>query len=226
MNARKLMARLNPSTVKFDIGAGGLPDLTPQDVAAAVGMVRDELAREVFCLVWWPAGAALTRGTLLELIAARQRAELERQWKAQQLARLELHIAEENASTRVALTDADRRILSTLRAKLGEAKALCWPDVPAMYPVLRAAVLEELAAPNHCTTCSGRGDHGDGDLVVKCEDCTGTGIRPVSDRKRAARIGRDESTYRETWKRVFEWTFALVSEAETAGAKAVSAALG
>ena len=65
MNVRKLMARLNASTVRFDIGRGGVPEFTPQDIAGSLAFVRDELAREVFCAIWAPDLARLARGEIL-----------------------------------------------------------------------------------------------------------------------------------------------------------------
>ena len=46
MIAEKLLARLNPSTCRFDIGqGGGAPELTAQDIAAAaLFLASDEYA--------------------------------------------------------------------------------------------------------------------------------------------------------------------------------------
>lgn len=224
MNARKLMARLNASTVKFDVGSGGIPEFTPQDIAAAVGMVSDELAREVFAAIWWPDGARLTRDRLLEMVGARQAQQLERQWRAVQVARLELHLAEDNAAGRVHLSPLDRVQLEGARARVAMARALCWPATAPMYRVVRVAVLDELAEANRCPTCAGRGEVR-GLVTSKCATCDGSGIVPVSDRQRAERIGRDESTYRAKWRGLYEWTYTLLAGAEQTGAAAVSRAL-
>lgn len=221
-NIRKLMGRLNPATCRFDIGRGGIPELTPQDIAGALGMVRDEFAREVFCAVWWPDGARLERNRLLQLIALKQRAEIDKQWRRVQAARLDLHIASDDLAARNAATDHDRRVIAALKARLEEAKRLCWPNVPEMYPVIRAAVLDELASPKLCVVCAGRGAIASGDLVVECKQCDGTGKSAISSRQRAARIGRDESTYRKEWAAAYEWTYALVSDAEHEAAKRVA----
>ena len=45
---RRLVARLNPTTVRYDVGRGGIPDLTAQDIAAALAFVPAGLGREVF----------------------------------------------------------------------------------------------------------------------------------------------------------------------------------
>ncbi|REN10513.1 hypothetical protein DSI35_10890, partial [Mycobacterium tuberculosis] len=69
-NVRELMARLGPSTVKFDTGRGGTPDLTNQDIAAALGMVPAGLGRELLEACWWPDGAALRRHKLRDAVIA------------------------------------------------------------------------------------------------------------------------------------------------------------
>ncbi len=48
----KLLARLNPTTVRYDIGRGGMPELTPQDIAGALAMVPAGLGRELICRLW------------------------------------------------------------------------------------------------------------------------------------------------------------------------------
>jgi len=53
-----------------------------------------------------------------------------------------------------------------------------------------------------------------GELLVPCKLCGGTGVGVVSDRRRAAALGRDESTYRERWRAVYEWLLVKFGEAE------------
>ena len=46
--------------------------MTPQDIAAALGFVRDPLARELFCLTRWPGYAERdNRETRVLLLSAR-----------------------------------------------------------------------------------------------------------------------------------------------------------
>lgn len=45
MSVDELLGRLEPTGPKFDIGRGGIPQLTPQDIAAALGMCEDKFAR-------------------------------------------------------------------------------------------------------------------------------------------------------------------------------------
>lgn len=220
-NVRKLMARLNASTCRFDIGRGGIPELTPQDIAGALGMVQDELAREVFCAVWWPDGSRLAANELLRLIGLRQRAEIDRQWRAVQVARLELHIARDDAAARGCLTDFDRRIIASLEQRLTAAKAQCWPCEPTVYPLIRKAVLKELCSPALCQHCGGRGEYTAGELKAKCRQCDGSGKQAVSNRRRAAELDRTEAAYRQAWCKPYEWTYELLADAEHRAARAM-----
>lgn len=81
-------------------------------------------------------------------------------------------------------------------------------------PTLTGAVLSEIAKANHCEACAGRGERLVGETVRVCTECGGRGIVPVSDRRRAAAIGRDESTFRSTWRPVYVWLLDKMREAE------------
>lgn len=225
MNVRKLMGRLNAATCRFDIGRGGIPDLTPQDIAAALAMVEDPFAREVFCAVWWPDGAKLTRDNLLRLVALKQRQEIERQMRKVQVARLELHIVKDEIAARRNMTDEMRRERERAERRLADAKKASWPQDSAMYHTIRVAALEELAAPNLCKTCNGIGVALAGDLKIACVTCSGHGTVPVSDRQRADRIGKMQTSYKEHWKAPYEWTFSVMRNAETCAGYAISDAL-
>lgn len=64
-NVRELLSsRMGPTTVKFDTGRGGTPDLTTQDIAAALAYVQDGLGRELLEALWWPESAARRRDYL------------------------------------------------------------------------------------------------------------------------------------------------------------------
>jgi hypothetical protein len=224
-NVRKLVARLNATTAHYNIGRGGIPELPTEDIAGALGMVKDELAREVFCACWWQDGARLEQQGLLRLIGLRQRAEIDHQWRAIQILRLDLHIAVDEMTAKRISSVFDRVIRARLEARLKEAKAHCWPSQAEMYSVIRLAALEELRAPNHCRVCDGRGRMVVGDLSVDCLQCEGSGTAPASGRGRAERLGTSETNYRREWKAPYEWTYALVSNAEANGAYALAAAL-
>jgi hypothetical protein len=48
----------------------------------------------------------------------------------------------------------------------------------------------------------------------------------VSDSQRALMLERNESSYRRSWKDVYEWTFRLLLDAESTARMAFGAALG
>lgn len=226
-NVRELLARLNPTTVKFDIGqGGGRPDLTAQDIAAALAMVPPGLGREVFCALWWPDGASLSRDQLNQAIAREVWQRIDAQQRKLVSARLELHIAQEAILSRHAVTDEQRREITRLEGALAALARAAWPQDPEMVTRIRGAVLSELARPNHCQTCRGRRDVLVGEKMKTCPTCSGRGILPVSNRQRAELVDRDESSYRERWRPMYEWLYARVSDAERAAAGDFARALG
>lgn len=223
---RRLMGRLNPATCRFDIGRGGIPELTPQDIAAALGFVRDEFAREVFCSVWWPDGARLTRDALLRMIAFRQRAEIDKQQRAIQVLRLDLHIASDDAAARNYVTHNDRRTLDALRSRVEAAKSSAWPANAEVYPRIRVAALNELVEPAHCGECGGRGEMMVGEVVRTCHRCDGRGTISRSDVERAKSIAVGYDTYRKHWRIAYDWTYTLLRDAEARGIREIRGAIG
>ncbi|EKT4092705.1 TPA: hypothetical protein UOA80_001075 [Stenotrophomonas maltophilia] len=227
MNPRETMARLGPSTVKFDIGrGGGKPDLTNQDIAAALGMVPAGLGRELLEACWWPDGAALRRHKLRDAVIALVTPELQRQQRRLAEARTDLGLAEVCMGWGGGATAEQRANRDAAQQRLGRIKAQCWPiSTLESLPTLAAAVISEIAKRPHCAACEGRGQAMRGELLVPCKVCGGSGLGPVSDRRRAAAIGRDEAAYRRTWKPVFEWLVSKMTEAEQEAAWHLRAAL-
>ncbi|WP_350260097.1 hypothetical protein [Stenotrophomonas riyadhensis] len=216
MNPREAMGRLGPTTVKFDIGrGGGKPDLTNQDIAAALGMVPAGLGRELLEACWWPDGAALRRHKLRDAVIALVTPELQRQQRRLAEARTDVGLAEVCIGWGGAATAEQRANRDAAQQRLGRVKAQCWPiSTLESLPTLAAAVIGEIAKRPHCSACEGRGQAMAGELLVPCKVCGGSGLGPVSDRRRAAAIGRDEAAYRRTWKPVYEWLLGRMVEAE------------
>jgi len=219
VNTRKLASMLNPKTCRFDIGRGGIPTLTPQDVAAAIGMVGDTLAREVFCAVWWPDGAALVAAELDRLIARAQFGE----WKerADKLLHAQLAVATADVS-------GDPHDARRAKQMMDHAKRTLWPSLKSRtYASIRGAALSELRNPALCPACKGRGTVERRSLVVPCEACAETGSTPWSERARASAIGISWTPYRENgWNDVYAWTHALLSDAADRGAAIVARRIG
>lgn len=227
MNPREAMGRLGPTTVKFDIGrGGGKPDLTNQDIAAALGMVPAGLGRELLEACWWPDGAALRRHKLRDAVIALVTPELQRQQRRLAEARTDLGLAEVCIGWGGAATAEQRANRDAAQQRLGGVKAQCWPiSTLESLPTLAMAVISEIAHRPHCGSCEGRGQSVSGELLMTCKLCGGSGLGQVSDRRRAAAIGRDESTYRSKWRGVYEWLLQRMTEAEQEACWAMSSAL-
>lgn len=193
--AAELMARLNPTNIRYDIGRGGLPELTSQDIAAAVAMVRPGLGRELMCRLWWPDGAMLAPKELDRLLMEAQLGEWRRRADELITAQLRAEVAE---------TDRGRR---TASASVEAAKAVQWPRVGpgSPYAAIRTAVLAEMSAACLCPECRGRGFVMADGKISGCPTCETTGRAKVSDRSRAEMIGVNRETYRTTIAPVYEW---------------------
>lgn len=226
-DVRELMGRLGPTTVKFDTGRGGVPALTNQDIAAALGMVPAGLGRELLEACWWPDGAALRRHRLRDAVIAIITPELHRQQRKLADARTEFGLAEVCMGWAGAVTAEQRAERDRAAHRLGQVKARCWPITTLeSLPALAAAVIAEISARAHCKACAGRGEVASGELRLLCKVCNGSGLCGVSDRRRAASIGRDEAAYRRTWKPVYEWLLARMQEAEQEAAWHFRGAIG
>ncbi|WP_434428591.1 hypothetical protein [Xylella fastidiosa] len=225
-NPRRLLARLNPSTIRYDTLPGGVPELTAQDIAHALGLVPAGLGREVLQACWWPDGAALRRGPLRDAAVALVVPEIRRQQQRLLEARTDVGIVKACMGWTRATTSAQQAALRRAQERLEEAKAQLWPQATLeMLPVLVAAVVDELSTPQLCPCCHGRGERRVGALVKVCTACGGSGAVPASDRKRAAAIGRDESTYRTTWRSLYEWLLERMGVAERQAATQLQEAL-
>ena len=215
MNVRKLLARLNPSTLNLRGAGSGAGDVSAQDIAAALGFVPAGLGREVLCHLWWPLGASLKPTELLReiaLIQSREHARLAAALKAatDQLVDLELRYY----CSRIPGPELRGEIDAATRAR-DSARERCWSYHPDVYARIGRAVLAEMAATTLCPAC-----HGDG-----CAHCDNTGAVPISARQRADAIGRDEAAFRKRWARVYEFTYRRLRDAEQGAARALAKAL-
>lgn len=184
---RRLLARLNPSTIRYDTLPGGVPELTAQDIAHALGLVPAGLGREVLQACWWPDGAALRRGPLRDAAVALVVPEIRRQQQRLLEARTDVGIVKACMGWTRATTSAQQAALRRAEERLDKLKAHLWPQATLeMLPVLVAAVVDELSTPQLCPCCHGRGERRVGALVKVCTACGGSGAVPASDRKRAA----------------------------------------
>ncbi|PXV54216.1 hypothetical protein SAMN04487785_1144 [Dyella jiangningensis] len=220
MHVGKLMARLNPKNVRFDVDSGGIPELTPQDIAAALGMVEDGIGREMLCQVWWPDGAKLTEDHLFEVMADAQRQEWQRR---------------EDAMLTAVLAVAERG--DKARGIYASAHANRWPrmvhvktEIPFAapgYQKVTRAVLREMKGAGICQNCHGRTIVFASDAPVKvCPSCLGSGHQAVSSRARAEACGIEWKSFHDDWQRVYEWTAELCSQSLLRAHRQFIAAIG
>lgn len=238
MNPRKLMARLHASTVNLAGGHGGVPELTPCDIAAALAFVSDPVAREVFCAIHWPEGARLAREDVLSKFLSHLLTEYCQRVQRLTVARLEQHMAESTFALKATQTPIERKILVGLRSEIAVARARNWPGDPVVYPRICEAVIAELSGADRCGLCRGRGAVIRDGLATICAGCGGAGIETATDLWRARAIGKagsytlkdgdrrdDASGYRRTWAPVYEWARELAAAAEASAARDIAAAL-
>lgn len=210
MHIGRLIARLNPTTVRFDIGAGGIPELTAQDVAAALGMVRNKLGRELLCRLWWPDGAAMTAHQLDSLLRDAQLKEWNRREASmyEALGRVACH--EGSASLR----EAERMYANAHAKRWPKWIAKIEPlEIAPGYESVRRLVVEEIVHPRDCPPCHGRGHVMKSGLLTECTRCEGLGIVKYGPTWRSRRMGVKESTYRQTWDGPYEWLYQLATDA-------------
>ena len=207
MHIGRALAKLNPKNVRFDVGSGGIPDITPQDIAAALGCVDDGLGRELLCQVWWPDGAKLSEHHLIEILIEAQRQE----WQRREDRMLDAMLA-------VAMHGGTRG-----QQAYAQAHAERWPSMIRMvhelpqpaegYGRVRIAVIAEMKGAGLCPTCGGRAAvRIESGQVCICPKCLGSGHMAISERARADACGMQWATYRDRWARVYEWTAAVCSD--------------
>lgn len=227
-DVRELLARLNPSNVRFDVGqGGGILDLTNIDIAGALGMVTPGLGREVLEACWNPDGARLRRHKLRDAVVALVEPEIRRQRNRLFDAGLDLQLARQAAAWgHSGMTHEQRAELERTRCRYEQVQAQCWPrTLMDSLPTLAGAVLAEIAQTNHCDACAGRGELMVGETLKECVECKGHGTVPVSDRKRAKAIGRDFASFARNWRAVYLWLLDRFRDAEQQAAREFAAAV-
>ncbi|WP_293716449.1 MULTISPECIES: hypothetical protein [unclassified Stenotrophomonas] len=187
-DVRELLARLNPTTIRMDIGTGsggGVDALTNIDIAGALGMVPAGLGRDLLELLHGPNPS---RADIFRSFEGAVRVAMEE--RARRLneyfdAKTTLGIADCIAKFHRDRSEAGRRNIGILRARVSVAHDRLFPDR-----------LEE-RLPDITAVCIGhmRGER-------------------LSNRERAAAIGVSDSSYREAWAGVVDWLLARLVEAE------------
>jgi hypothetical protein len=227
-DARKLMGRLAPAVMNYEAARGGIPEMTAQDIAAAMGIVRykDELAAEVFCCCWWPDGGKLTADKLDARLRSAVLAEYSRRHLEAVMAKLDCHIAEGEYEYRRFKSDEDRRAIAVARAKRSRADAQKWPWNVDVYGRLCSAVMSEIRDRNLCPDCKGRRFLATDSVPVACARCNSTGQIAASKVTRAKALGISEAGYRLVWSYPYDWAYAEISALERKACSEFTKALG
>jgi hypothetical protein len=207
MSKLEMLARLNPKTIRYDVGRGGGFDrLSDQDVAATLAFVPRGLGRELLMRVYWPGGAELVARQFDEILQRLMAEELGKRSHAFVDADIAHMLAQASLQSAgpAHRRDAERHARQC-ELKREEARKACWPLQADTHSSLRTAVLREVSEPHLCSECDGRGAKVIENRLHNCTACRGTGRGKISDRERAKRIGRDESVFRRVWRDPYLW---------------------
>lgn len=194
-----LLARLNAKNVRFDVGVGGIPDLTPEDIAGALGMVPAGIGRDLLCLRDWPD----TFFDVAPRALKRMNQMLMNEWMRRE--------SDMNHGMLAVAMNGSRG-----QQLFAAAHSSRWPSIviatngglrdrQEVYPKIAPAVIVELIAPNQCGNCGGRGVVGTRTGPTECSRCKSSGIVARGNTQRAEMLGIGESDYRRTWDRVYTW---------------------
>lgn len=205
------MARLNAKNARFDIGSGGIPELTVEDVSGGLGFVPCGVGRELLCRVWWPAGAELNAADLDQRLIDLQFGE----WRNRMDALVTAQIREQ-----IATGPMERRRGA---AEVSRAQQAMWPRIDGTYALIRKAVVRELVDPRRCTECKGRGSAAKGELISVCQKCTGSGKTLRGTVWRAMQLKMRHQSYRALWEAPYEWMFAQCNDALCEAVRLLSA---
>lgn len=214
----ELLARLNTPHFRLSVGSGGIPDITTQDIAAALGMVRNRFGADVLTYLHCPG--LIDECSFEVSLLERLRAECFRQVDEQV-----------NAELRYLLNAGKRHTLENLGASTRQKVEKGWPlfdsDNFGTYARLVLAVLAEVKVGNLCSHCKGTGMSSEtAGMVRNCQHCAGTGSPAEPQRPRAARMGVSQSTFFRHWQAPFQWLLGEMVTAMTSANDEFRNALG
>lgn len=194
---REMLARLNPTNVRFDVGrGGGVPELTNIDIAGALGMVPAGLGRDLMELLHGPDPSKQDICRVFERVCKLAMDESFRRVGAHCEAKTLWGLSESLAGFHRNKTQETKQHLTDLKAKMHEAREKLWPErLHEVLPVMAGLLIGFM-----------RGER-------------------LSARERARRLGMDESTYRERWSDVYEWLLSKMLDAEQEAARDLGRAL-
>ncbi len=195
-DVREKLGRLNPSTIRYDAGAGGVPELTNIDIAHALGTVPKGLGRDLLELLYWPDGAALR---LEQIVAAIFKLAMDEYYgrKARYAeAQTTWGLAECLAVYHKDRGGESKRNREILKARVAVARENLWPErISQLLPRIAALLVGYMQ----------------GKRLTKAQ--------------KAKALEMDESSYRKGWEPVFEWMLTRMIEAEAEAVRQLEAAL-
>lgn len=191
---RELLARLNPATVRFDINRSGTaPALSNIDIAGALGMVQPGLGRDLLELLHGPAPQQRDIANVYEHVCRLAMNEATRRGILHGEAKTRWGMAASLATFHGDKSEAMRRELAILKARVGVARDQLWPDtLHERMPALARLLIGYM-----------RGER-------------------LSNREKSARLKMDESTWRSKWSGIFEHVLSILIDAEQDAAKQFS----
>lgn len=208
----ELLTRLNPKTARFDIGVGGIHEITDQDIAAALGMVANKLGARILLRMHAPEMVDWHKLDMEVFDLVRS------EWRRREEDRV-------TAELRLLLAGARRSMRGMIPSRDGGN----WPAFKTgRYMALARAVVQEVIHGDSCQVCRGRQRvtlQVTGEVIV-CGHCSGTGIEPEAARQRSRRMGMDHKSFLETWAAPYRWTHSEVLAAAIEASSQFRAALG
>lgn len=190
-DVRELLARLNPTTVRMDVGSrGGVACLTNIDIAGALGMVPSGLGRDLLELLHGPDPS---RADLVKVMGGITRLAMEER-NLRSLtyfdARTNFGIAECIAKFERDHAEGTRRNLVVLKARAAVARGQLFPErLDERMPQIAAVAIGYMKG------------------------------KRLSNRERAAALGMSESAYREGWAPIVDWLLTQLVDAEQLAAQ-------
>lgn len=235
-NVRKVMARLNPSSMPLVVSGSrgtGQPELTGIDIAAALaaanGDHRRRLAIDVLCLRWWPARM---EGPPVVVGHREERRPLG--GGKHEVIRLPIERPAETEPFVALASLVARRLSMHARQSIADDGVAAQVLAESFLHRWSRAVIEEFRNPNVCASCRHHGRPGElakpvseGGRVVRfewvlCDECGGTGTVPWSKDRRAKAVKVRKATFREVLNDSHDGAILLLQELERRGERYVA----
>ena len=216
MDVGQLLARMNPKTVNYMGVGGGEPELTTADIAGALAFVPRGLGRAVLEAVYWPGGETLRSSELVDEVMKVVIAELSRHAKELSDASLDVQLVQAAIRHKRAIPTAfQQQALTRAQLRLEAIKTASWPkNTIERIPLIVKAIIAELSGVIKCNACHGYGELIQQGISKKCDKCSGTGLECHSERRRALLIKCDHRDYLRRWKKVYDWIYKKIADAE------------